>query len=222
MTAEDRLIVFVRIPVKGNVKTRLAKTIGDEAALALYRCFVSDTLATVRRTGFASRVFFHPQDAHRAVIDWLGNDMVYMPQEGSDLGERMVAAFNRTLPGCSRAVLIGSDCPDLSPVFLHDAFESLKDSDAVLGPAADGGYYLIGFSSAGFLEAPFRGIQWGNASVFEDTMAILRKNRVNVRVLPTWNDIDEYQDLKALYDRHKFLPPGTLSTIDFLRDHFNW
>lgn len=222
MTTEDRLMVFVKCPVKGNVKTRLAKTVGDEAALDLYRCFVADILAASRRTGFSPHIFFYPPDALRAVIDWLGDDMVYRPQEGNDLGERMMAAFQKAFTGCSRAVLVGSDSPDLSPDLLHEAFESLKICDAVIGPAGDGGYYLIGFSSAGFSQAPFKGIEWGTPTVFKDTMAILLKNCLNVHVLPAWHDIDEYGDLRALYDRHKHTPPGTLATIDFLRNHFCW
>lgn len=222
VSAEGHLIVFVRLPVKGNVKTRLAGTIGDETALALYRCFVSDTLAAARRSGHPTRVFFHPPDGHLVPADWSGDDVTCLPQKGEDLGERMFAALKKTLLDCPRAVLIGSDCPDLPPALLHEAFEVLKTHDAVLGPAGDGGYYLIGFCSAGILPAPFKGIEWGSPRVFEVTMSILRKNGVNVHVLPPWDDIDEFHDLKALYDRRKGLPPGGLSTIDFLRDHFRW
>ncbi|OPY68788.1 MAG: 2-phospho-L-lactate guanylyltransferase [Syntrophorhabdaceae bacterium PtaU1.Bin034] len=219
---ENRLIVFVRSPVKGEVKTRLAKTIGDEATLALYRCFVSDTLATIRLAGYPAVAFFYPPEAFEAVRDWLGNDITCVPQEGGDLGERMLAAFRKAFVGCSRAVLVGSDCPDLPPGLLHEAFNGLKTHDAVIGPAGDGGYYLIGFNSAGFLEAPFGGIEWGGPKVFEDTVAILRENGVDVRMLPPWNDIDEYDDLRALYDRQNSLPPGRLSTMDFLRNRLHW
>jgi rSAM/selenodomain-associated transferase 1 len=212
----------VKLPVKGNVKTRLAETIGDAAALALYRCFVSDTLAAVRRTGYPTLVFFHPPDAQRAVTDWLGDDITFLPQEGADLGERMSAAFQKAFLRCPRAVLVGSDIPDLPPASLHEAFEVLKTRDAVIGPARDGGYYLIGFSSAGIVPAAFEGIEWGGPRVFEETLAILRKHGLNVHVLPTWDDIDDCHDLKALCDRQKGLPRGRLSTIDFLRDHFRW
>ncbi len=223
MSAEDRLIVFVKLPVKGKVKTRLAKTVGDEAALALYRCFVADILAAVLRTGFSTLICFHPPHARKAVIEWLGDHQwSYLPQVGNNLGERMAAAFRAALRGYSRAVLIGSDCPDLPPDLLHEAFENLNTHDAVIGPAGDGGYYLIGFSSASFLQEPFRDMKWGTPTVFEDTMTVLTEFGARVHVLPPWNDIDEHSDLKALYTRHKGLPPGKLSTIDFLRDHLHW
>jgi uncharacterized protein len=219
---EDRLIVFVKLACPGNVKTRLAKKIGSDMAAALYRCSVSDTLAAVSRSGYPALVFFDPPDAHDAITDWLGCDMTFLPQKGKDLGERMLTAFREVLLNSSRVVLIGSDCPDLPPALLHEGFEALKTHQAVIGPAEDGGYYLIGFSSEGLTDEAFKGIEWGSSGVFEVTMSALGKTGVNVYVLPLWNDIDEYDDLKALYDRHRAFPPGELSTIDFLRDHFHW
>jgi len=216
---EERLILFLRLPAKGLVKTRLAETIGDEAALDLYRCLVSDTLAAVRRAGRAPLVFFHPPGLGPA-IDWLGGGVTCLPQEGGDLGMRMLAAFRKvfSLPACSRAVLIGSDLPDLPPAFIDEAFERLKSQDAVIGPAHDGGYYLIGFRRGAVLPAAFEGIEWGGRGVFEATMAVFRKEGVSVHVLPHWDDIDVYEDVKALYDRLRDLPPGRLSTIDYIRD----
>jgi len=219
---EDRLIVFVKLPMEGSVKTRLAQTVGPETAVLLYRCFVSDTLALIRRSGYSALIGFHPPNAHNAVKDWLGEGLEYFPQEGNDLGERMFAAFQKAFLCCTRAVLVGSDCPDLPIDFLYEAFEYLKTHDAVLGPAVDGGYYLIGFSARGILEAPFKGIQWESPGVFKDTMTVLRKNRLKVHVLPSWNDVDEYDDLKALFARQKALPPNRLTTIDFLLDHLGW
>ncbi len=220
--AEDQLIVFVKLPLPGKVKTRLAKTVGGELATALYRCFVLDTLATARQAGYPVAVFFHPPDAGNAFADWLGNDIACFPQEGEDLGERMLAAFQRTLRTSSRAVLIGSDCPDLPPSFIQEAFEALRTHNAVLGPAGDGGYYLIGFSSEGLIDPRFIDVEWGSRGVFEATLALFKKNNLTVHVLPCWNDLDEYEDLKAFYDRQKTAPYGALSTIDFLREHFGW
>lgn len=221
LITEERLIVFVKYPVPGNVKTRLANTVGADMAVALYRCFVSDTLSAARRSGYPTLLCFHPPDAHDALIAWLGTKLTAVPQKGNDLGERMLKAFQETLQESSRVVLVGSDCPDLPARLLHQAFESLKSHQAVVGPAEDGGYYLIGFSSK-FTDAPFKGIEWGGPKVFEATMAALRENGVNVYTLPVWKDVDEYDDLRALYARNKALPPGRLATVDFLRDHFHW
>jgi uncharacterized protein len=219
---EDRLIVFVKAPVAGKVKTRLAGRVGTEVALTLYRCFVADILATVRRIGHHPLVFFHPPHERKAVAEWLGDGLVYVPQEGNDLGERMAAAFRRAFVSCSRALLVGSDCPDLPGSLLTEAFECLKTYDAVLGPAVDGGYYLIGFTKTGFLEAAFDGIEWGTPSVFEATATILRRYRVSVHVLPLWNDIDEYDDLKVLYDRQRDVPRGAPATMGFLKGYLHW
>lgn len=220
--AENRLIVFVKNPVRGAVKTRLAQSIGDKAALDLYRCFVSDILATVRYAGYPALAFFHPPEARGAVENWIGGDIVCVPQKGGDLGQRMLDAFQNVLLQSSRAVLIGSDCPDLPPAFLHEAFDALKTCGAVLGPARDGGYYLIGFSSGRFLPAAFCGIKWSGPEVFEATMRVFRKNGVDVHVLPLWSDIDEFPDLAEVCERQKDLPPGGLKTIDYLRNTFRW
>jgi uncharacterized protein len=215
----ERLIVFVRLPVPGRVKTRLSGPAGPEKAAALYRCFVADTLATVARTGVLPLLFFDPVDAGEAVRAWLGEDMTYLPQVGEDLGGRMAAAFRKAFRSCSRAVLIGSDCPDLPESLVSAAFEGLKTHDAVIGPAGDGGYYLIGFSRSGFTEAAFDGIEWGTESVFRDTAAILEKGRVSLHVLPVWSDVDDLADLEALLDRNRDTPYGRLTTVDFLREH---
>jgi len=216
---EQRLLIFVRFPEIGKVKTRLARTIGDEAALALYRCFVSDTLALARRAAYPFTVCFHPPEAHGTVAEWVGTDASCMPQTGRDLGERMYAAFCAALSHAHRAVLIGSDSPGLPPEMLHEAFAGLETHDAVIGPASDGGYYLIGFTSAVILPAPFAGIRWGGPAVFRSTMDILHEHGVNVHVLPPWNDVDDYGDLESFFASRKDLPAGAHCTIDFLREY---
>jgi uncharacterized protein len=220
---DERLLVFVKVPIQGTVKTRLATAIGAETAARLYRCFVSDTLTGVRRAGYPLLVFFHPPEADRAVDAWLGEGLTCLPQRGGDLGERMFAAFQEAFRWCSRAVLVGADCPDLPDEILHEAFACLNTHDAVLGPARDGGYYLIGFSSSGGMrEEIFQGIEWGSSGVHEATMAAMRMHRIHFHILPLWRDVDDYDDLKALYDRQKHRPAGDLATVDFLRDRFRW
>lgn len=222
VTAEDCLIVFLKLPTKGNVKTRLAQKVGPEIAAALYRTFVADTLRIVSQSNYEALVFFYPPESLRAITDWLGEEMTLLPQEGSDLGERMLKAFRVTFQKASRAVLIGSDCPDLSPIVLNQAFEALKTHGAVIGPAEDGGYYLIGLNAEACTDVPFKGIEWGSASVFEDTMEAFGESGVSVCVLPVWHDVDDYNDLKAFYERQRAAPPGNFSTIDFLREHLQW
>jgi uncharacterized protein len=221
VAADELLLVFVKYPVEGQVKTRLAATIGHEAACALYRCFVTDTMAMSRKAGYGTRVCFHPPEAAASVGYWLGADGDYQPQKGADLGERMSNAFAVAFRQFTRVVLMGSDAPDLPAHLIDDAFEKLKTCDAVIGPAHDGGYYLIGFSAAGFQEAPFRGVPWGTAIVFEATIAILKQEGARFHILPQWRDVDDLDDLKALYCRQMMSTTDTSATRDFLRNHFH-
>jgi rSAM/selenodomain-associated transferase 1 len=105
--------------------------------------------------------------------------------------------------GFTSAILIGSDIPDLTPAVFHEALESLKKNDAVIGPAADGGYYLIGFNQKSFLPHIFRGIPWSTGTVFRETMDILDKSSLRVHLLPQWKDVDTLEDLKAFFDRNR-------------------
>ena len=218
---DRRLLVFVRFPEKGRVKTRLAQAIGDEAALALYTCFVSDALTLAGQIGCPTTVCFHPPEARSRVAEWLGHEVSYMPQKGDTLGERMYVAFCEALTSARRAVLIGSDIPGLPPEVLREAFTGLEAHDTVIGPAKDGGYYLLGFTSAAICAAPFGGIEWGTSTVFQSTIDILRERGLSIHVLPPWNDLDEYGDLEPFYISRKDSPPGTLSTVDFLRGYFD-
>ena len=216
-----RLLLFARLPEKGKVKTRLARAIGEEAACDLYRCLVADSLSLARRSGYPTTVFYFPRTASPEVSLGLTCGFPCLPQTGRDLGERMYNAFRTAFRDTGEAVLMGSDVPDLPPSFLDEAFEGLKGHDAVIGPAGDGGYYLIGFSSGALLSSPFSGMEWGGPSVFQNTLRILRDHDLKVHVLPQWRDVDEYEDLSALFDRLKGLPDGTLATIDFLRQRFH-
>ena len=217
-----RLLLFVRLPERGRVKKRLARAIGEETALALYRCLLADSLSLARQAGFPTTVFFLPTADSRGAPLELRKEFPCQPQMGRNLGERMCAAFRTAFSDAREAVLMGSDVPDLPVPFLNEAFDSLRQHEAVIGPALDGGYYLIGFSSGALLPAPFSGMEWGGPSVFRSTLNILKGNGLRVHVLPPWRDVDEYADLKALFDTHGDLPDGSLATIDFLRRRFRW
>ncbi len=219
MDDDERLLIFAKFPKKGRVKTRLGLKVGEETAVELYRRFAVDTLALARKAGYAPSIFFHPPEAREAMIAWLGGGFAYEPQEGNSLGDRMYAAFRRAFRDCRRAVLMGTDTPDLPPGVVEEAFRSLKTSDAVIGPAFDGGYYLIGLSSDSLLPDLFGGLPWGSSRVFDLTSRILEEHGLTFSLLPRWRDIDEYDDLKAFFDRWKDAPQGTLATIDYLRDY---
>jgi len=224
MAAQEgrRLLLFVRHPEKGRVKTRLARAIGGKEASDFYRCLVADSLALARRAGYPTLIFLYPPKGLEKASEWLGIEFPCLAQKGRDLGERMYGAFKTAFLDCEEALLIGSDIPDLPLPLLHEAFESLKTHGAVIGPAKDGGYYLIGFSARTILAAPFIGVEWGSPTVFGQTMGTLRNNGLAVHVLPAWRDVDEYADLETFFDAHRDLPDGELATIDFLRRRFHW
>lgn len=214
------LLVFVKSPDAKEVKSRLARSIGGNHARELYRCFVSDLLDGMDLGNFGLNIFFHPPDGERAVKAWLGENRIYTVQEGNELGGRMEAAFEKSLAqDCEAAVLIGSDFPDLPAEMIERAFDSLKSHDAVIGPALDGGYYLIGFNRYSFLPDAFAGIPWGADSVFHDTCTILERKGLRFSVLPPWRDIDTYEDLLALIEYHRDTPFAQSKTMQYALSH---
>ncbi|MEW5745570.1 MAG: TIGR04282 family arsenosugar biosynthesis glycosyltransferase [Nitrospirota bacterium] len=198
------LLLFVKSPEKGTVKSRLAKDLGEDAALDLYRCFVLDLLQTLKGGEYAFSICYHPPEAGDAVEQWLGSSYASMPQRGNDLGERMRSAFEEVFAaGFSAAVIMGSDIPDLPHALIDEAFSSLESADSVIGPAVDGGYYLIGFRRDAFLPDIFENMPWSTDTVYEETMAVLERNHADVHVLPAWRDIDTLDDVKDLLARNK-------------------
>jgi rSAM/selenodomain-associated transferase 1 len=198
------LIVFVKSPEAKGVKSRLASAVGELKTRQLYRHFVEDLLDSLDRGDYRLKIFFYPPERLHTVAGWLGHDRSYEPQTGGDLGERMKNAFEKCFSeGFDRSILIGSDSPDLPREIIEEGFAALTSGDAVIGPACDGGYYLIGFRSATFLRDTFSGIPWSTEDVLKSTLAILDKKGLKVTVLPTWRDIDTYEDLKALVEKNR-------------------
>jgi uncharacterized protein len=192
--------MFVKSAERGMVKSRLAVSVGEDVALDLYKCFVSDLMEMIEQSGYPFEMFFYPPDAKQEVVKWLGDEHTLVSQMGNGLGDRMGNAFQEVFSrGFDRALLIGSDIPDLPNQFIDEALAALKEYDAVAGPSHDGGYYMIGFRRNAFLAQVFNGITWGTPEVFEQTMRILRKANLSVYTLPVWRDIDTIVDLKALF-----------------------
>jgi rSAM/selenodomain-associated transferase 1 len=196
---DDRcLLFFIRYPEKGRVKTRLAASIGDERALKLYKRFLLNILSTLNQGTFLFYLCFYPADALESLRKWLGEDYLYMPQQGVDLGERMKNGFIEAFAmNLKRVVLIGSDIPTLPLEFIEEAFTSLEEKDVVIGPSLDGGYYLIGFKDKKFSPRVFKGIPWSKERVFEETMGILEQEGLTVHTLKPLRDIDTIEDLRV-------------------------
>ncbi len=218
MPDTSTVIVFIKAPVRGQVKSRLAASLGDERTLELYKLFVADIIETAKAAGFPLTICVYPPDAVTAVTSWLGTDSRVHPQQGEDLGERMENAFARTFAaGIERAVLVGSDILDISPQLLREALASLDANDFVIGPAVDGGYYLVGFRRRTFLPRLFHNIPWGTGTVFDETMAVVREAGLTVHLLRPWHDIDTIDDLKSLVERSTGTPFDKSRTMTYLR-----
>ena len=194
---DDRcLLFFIKNPEKGKVKTRLASAIGDKMAVKLYKRFLLEMLFTLNGGTFLFYLCYYPENSLVDLTRWLGDHYLYMPQTGENLGERMkngfVEAFSMNF---KRVVLIGSDIPELPLEFIEEAFTSLKEKDAVIGPSLDGGYYLIGFKDKTFSSQVFKGIPWSTERVFEQTTKILEREGLTVHFLKPLRDIDKVEDL---------------------------
>ena len=193
--------VFVKAPKPGKVKTRLAKSVGLAAARKLYIDMASDTLQwTQALNRCRTTVFYSPAEdlqACRQLLPKGTREPFFEPQCSGSLGRRMQAAFaHMFLHGASSAILIGSDCPLLERTLVRKAFTALKNNDLVLGPAADGGYYLIGLSRP--VPELFQMRQWSHPGVLEATLNTASELKLSCRMLPVLNDIDQAEDLPGL------------------------
>lgn len=197
---DDRcLLFFIKYPEKGRVKTRLATSIGDERALKLYKTILLNTLSLLNQGTFLSYLCVDPAEALGNFKKWLGEDYLYIPQQGEDLGERMKNGFLEAFAmNFKRVLLIGSDIPDLPLGYIEEAFVSLKEKEVVIGPSFDGGYYLIGFKDETFSLQVFKGIPWGTERVLEQTTKRLEREGRTIHFLPPLRDMDTIEDLRNL------------------------
>jgi rSAM/selenodomain-associated transferase 1 len=197
---ENLLLIFTRNPELGKCKTRLASSVGDKTALAIYIFLLEHTVSVTRELNVTKEVYY--SEAIRE--DDLWHPAIYHKkiQLGSDLGERMANAFKAGFKaGYKKIVIIGSDLYDLSSKDLEEAFKMLQANDFVLGPASDGGYYLLGMTH--FIPDIFKNKDWGTSRVLEDTLANL-KNK-NVYLLETKNDVDVLEDIADVSAFQPFL-----------------
>ena len=211
------LLFFVKYPQKGQVKTRLSAELDEDITVELYRNFILDLLSMLKRLEVQLQICFSPADSQKKFEEWLGTQYFYVPQQGDDLGQRMKNAFIHAFDqGFQRAVIIGSDSPDLPGGLINEAFLYLETHDAVIGPSIDGGYYLIGFSKAAFLPEAFEGIEWSTDLVLRKTLSILEKAELKSCQLPVWSDVDTLNDLKDLVRRNQNKNSRSLRTMSYI------
>ncbi len=193
-----RVLVFLKEPVPGRVKTRLAAAIGEADAAAVYRACVEQTLAHLRALQPHAQLCVDPPEAMARVQAWVGRGWRLAPQQGATLGERLSRATRQAFAeAAQRVVVIGTDSPWIGPADLDDAFRALDEADVVVGPAEDGGYYLLGFARP--QPALFEGIAWSTPAVFEQTCARAQALGLRVAVLRQGYDVDRVEDLQRLF-----------------------
>jgi len=211
----DRIILFLKSFRAGHVKTRLANRLGARDALEIYKAIVADLLAKLEPLRDLVIPYFDripdPKDQSPAVPSLLSRGLLKV-QRGEALGQRMSSAFEEVFAaGAERAVLIGSDIPRIDAGLLEEYFSALHRVAMVLGPAADGGYYLIGFRRERFDAAVFQGIEWSTERVLRQTLDAARACGLTFHLGAELQDIDTIEDLEALLSSD--LSTGSLSDI---------
>jgi len=203
--SSQHLLLFTRYPQPGKVKTRLIPRLGPQGAATLHarltEQLIRKTAEPLRQSGEAAPHICWCGGSEAAMRAWLGDTWPLLPQQGRTLGERIEHAFAHAWRhGAERALLIGSDCPDLTAEHLRSGFALLAEGqELVLGPAADGGYYLIGLRATTKEQTSlFVGIDWGTERVLAQTLRRAAQARLAYALLPELHDIDRPEDLAHL------------------------
>jgi rSAM/selenodomain-associated transferase 1 len=191
----NSLIIFLKHPKNGQVKTRLAKTTSQDFATKFYKLCAEHIIQTIKEISDINRfAFYSNQSEKKEVESWLGSDLLFMPQEGDDLGSRMKNAFNSVFSlGSEKVIIIGTDIPELSKELLAEAFDHLNKNEVVLGPSKDGGYYLLGIKK--IYPELFDGIEYSTSSVLSDTIKRIKDLGLSYHLLPVLSDVDTEEDL---------------------------
>jgi rSAM/selenodomain-associated transferase 1 len=198
MQSKYLLIIFYRNPELGKVKTRLAKTLGDEKALAIYLKLSSHTRAVTENLAI-DKVIYYSNFVDTEDV-WPNTSFQKKLQNGNDLGEKMLNAFADGFKnGYQRICIIGTDCFELSGDIIEQAFEQLHTNDAVIGPAKDGGYYLLGMKRP--IQELFKNKTWSSESVATDTIQNFKDLSITFSQLVVLSDVDEEKDLPANFSK---------------------
>lgn len=202
LMAAERVLVFARVPEPGKVKTRLGDGLGPDKALAVYAILLRHTKDILLRSGLDATIYLAGGMPESDV--WTEAGMTRRSQSGSDLGERMWNAFQDAFrDGVRKAVVIGTDCPGLSPSILQEAMARLDSTEAVVVPAVDGGYVLLGLTSP--VRSIFEHKRWSTDTVLHDTLADFHSIGMSFARLEPLRDVDTADDYHTLIDDHPWL-----------------
>ena len=202
-----RLLVFARLPELGKVKTRLSPDLGEEKALAVYEAMLHDSLEAIGGSteDLDVEIVWAPTpDANGETLRRAFGDRSLAMQTGATLGDRLAMAFSERFyfQQTERIIAVGVDDPLLTRATVEEAFALLESCEWVIGPASDGGYYLIGCRSPSFTPAIFRDVRWGTSSVLPLTLERIRQWQHTVAMLPERYDIDVMEDLRRFAAEH--------------------
>jgi rSAM/selenodomain-associated transferase 2/rSAM/selenodomain-associated transferase 1 len=220
----ERLIIFTRYPEPGKTKTRLIPALGKQGAADLQRRMTEHLISKTRKLSSSHplSIEIRYEGGNQTLIqNWLGPQFTCYPQHQGDIGRRMRLAFNEAFQsGVDTAVIIGTDIPDISMEIIKSAFEYLDDHDLVLGPARDGGYYLVGINKVSWLKANpllFEGIHWSSAEVLSQSLDAAKKLDLSHILLKKLDDVDRPEDLDVWHKEAQMAAHkkrfGTISII---------
>lgn len=214
------VIIFAKYPEPGQVKTRIAKSMGSDFAFELYVAMLGDLIGKlIDEDSIDCHFFVYPPSGAGAFADMFALDKKKVhPQIGEDLGERMLRSFiDRFTNGAEVAVCIGTDIPGLTIGHIEKAFDALSENGAVLGPSVDGGYYLIGFRKADITDRVFREMTWSTSDVFMETIYRLGSLGISFEVVGTLRDMDDITDFEFYRTNKKLYPEIGPRLFELLR-----
>jgi uncharacterized protein len=196
-----KILFFTKFPYPGRVKSRLSKRLGEDKAAQIYRLLLLKNWQNILQTNLPFSIEFSPTESLADFKTLLGFQHEYNTQSGEDIGRRMANAFTTCFQQeYDAAILIGGDLPQMSVKLLLEAAHSLNNSDAVLGPSEDGGYYLIGFRQECFDLNYFVGVKWSTDTVFQQTKDKIHESGKTLHLIDKFNDIDDFDDVKKYLD----------------------
>lgn len=189
LTNPNALIIFIRNPIRGKVKTRLAQTLGEAKALYIYKELLEITRQQSIKVNAQCYLYYSD---HIELDAWSETTFIKKVQSGIDLGDRMSNAFHEVLQIHSKAIIIGSDCPYITSLLLNQAFNLLTTKDIIIGPAVDGGYYLLGMKSN--IDSVFKSMPWSESNLYEKTIEKLNQLNCSHSSLIQLEDIDTEEE----------------------------
>lgn len=213
---KNAIIIFAKYPKHGNVKTRLAKTLGENVATKFYISCASHVFkeSLKLRRAVVPFLFYPDQEKSDELKKWAGGKFIYKIQIGTDLGQRMSNAFAEVFKNnFEKVLIIGTDIPDISSTLINQAFFELEKNDIVVGPSTDGGYYLLGIKK--FHPDLFNNIPWSSEEVLNKTLNIINQQDLKFSLLPKLMDIDTEEDLKIWYSKMNINNPHPVK--EFIR-----